>query len=320
MKLRPRITRPEFFSSGDLLSLPREIREFYRSLWCCAEDSGCFENHPFEICISLYPSPLDRDITPEKIALWLEKLTQAGKLVPYQTDGKNCFWIKNFHAHQSLNNPYAPSLPLPGWIAFEPFKSNARQGRFILIPDQLPPNVSLTNPLKEEKDKPSNQNRNLTGKEPEPKKNQTPAEPEPKKDQIQPEFEEEPGLASQEEAFFPFGSGRKEYEESCEEELSPQVIKLVYRLEGLPGLDDFNPGSVLKYLGALLREKPKLYDLDLAEELQKIRTWLQPRKEKLKNFNLFLRNWLLRSLESPPPKKRKSEDTHLARCYHNFIN
>jgi len=129
MKLRARITQPEFYSSGDLLRLPREIREFYKSIWAACEDSGCVENDPFELKVSLYPSPLDSDITPEVISGWIGELVKLGKLLPYQVGGKGYLWSKNFHQHQKLSGCNRPTIPLPEWIEFELYPSSRGDNR-----------------------------------------------------------------------------------------------------------------------------------------------------------------------------------------------
>lgn len=122
MRLHNRQVKAEFWNDPELLQWPREKRWFYLGLVQLADDSGCVENNAFAFKINLFPSPADQDITPERISSWVQELIQAGKLIPYTAQRKDCLFIKNFHKHQSLNKPTPPnksSVPLPPWIAWQ---------------------------------------------------------------------------------------------------------------------------------------------------------------------------------------------------------
>lgn len=166
MKLKDRLARAGFFTAGDLLRLPRDLRNFYRDIWHAAEDSGCLPNDPFELKISLYPSPLDSDLTPEVLSGWIQELIGLGKLVPYRAQGRELLWVKNFSSYQKLANPLAPVCPLPEWMEFIPFGSNPRQGKYRLkTPDGSPDEAEgdsyapLTSPFQTN---PNQQNQNQT--------------------------------------------------------------------------------------------------------------------------------------------------------------
>jgi len=173
MRLRDRLTKAGFFTSGDLLKLPRDLRNFYRDLWHAAEDSGCLADDPFEMKVSLYPSPLDAEITPQVIEQWVARLVELNKLVPYRAQGRSYLWLRNFSRHQKVMNCASPSLPLPGWIKFTPYNSNSRQGTYEElggeIPETLagtgslqPPYNSLTNPFQPNQTQPNQTQPNQT--------------------------------------------------------------------------------------------------------------------------------------------------------------
>lgn len=118
-RLRNRIRKADYFTDGELLRWPRDKRTTYSGLWAMAEDSGCLEDDCFEWKMTIWPSPLDADITVEMLEQWRNELTEAGKLVPYEGEGKRYLFIRNFHQHERPTNPQRPDLPLPPWVAAE---------------------------------------------------------------------------------------------------------------------------------------------------------------------------------------------------------
>ena len=135
--LHNRLCKADFFSDPDLLSLPRDVRSLYRDLWHVAEDSGCLEDSPFGWKIVLYPSPLDADVTVERLAEWRDALVDAGKLIPYAVDGKSYLFLANFFRHQTLFNPKRNELPLPPWVTLGEHPTDNRK-RFYRITGPLP--------------------------------------------------------------------------------------------------------------------------------------------------------------------------------------
>jgi hypothetical protein len=143
MRLHNRQIKNSFWTDPDILQWPRDKRWFYMGLIQLADDSGCIEDSPFAFKLQLYPSPVDADITIEIIEQWRDELVEECKLIPYQVESKSCLYIKNFHKHQKLSNCPPPEVPLPPWIIFQYYKSNDRQGKFIVDNDKL--NHSLQN-------------------------------------------------------------------------------------------------------------------------------------------------------------------------------
>lgn len=130
MRLRNRITKADFWTDPDLLSMPRDKRWLYHSLWALAEDSACVEDSPFGWKVSAWPSPLDSDITVESIAEWRDELIAAGKLVPYEANGKRYVYIPTMAEHEQPRNPQRPSIPLPEWVKWMPHASDQRKGNY----------------------------------------------------------------------------------------------------------------------------------------------------------------------------------------------
>lgn len=131
MRLHNRQVKAAFWTDTELirlLDLPG--RMFYEGLWQLADDSGCLEYDILAFKIQLFPA--DNEITEDTISCWVQKLIDAKKLIPYEACEKKCLFLKNFHKHQVLKNCPLPDVPLPLWITFESYRSNDRQGRYIV--------------------------------------------------------------------------------------------------------------------------------------------------------------------------------------------
>ena len=118
-RLRNRIRKADYFTDGELLRWHRDKRTTYTGLWAIAEDSGCLEDDPFTWKLLIWASPLDADITVELLAQWRDEMVAAGKLIPYEADGKAFLYIRTFHQHECPRNPQSPDLPLPPWVVCE---------------------------------------------------------------------------------------------------------------------------------------------------------------------------------------------------------
>ncbi len=128
-RFRNRIVKAEFWTDGELRRWPLAKRVCYQALWAIAEDSGCLEDDPFEWIAQIFSSPLDRDITLEQCEAWRDELVAAGKLIPYETEGKRFLFIRTFHEHEHPRNPQPPGLPLPAWVEWTQTITKKRDGR-----------------------------------------------------------------------------------------------------------------------------------------------------------------------------------------------
>jgi DnaD/phage-associated family protein len=121
MRLHNRQIKATFWTDPDLLQWVREKRLFYMGLSQLADDSGCLEDSPFAFKISLFPSPVDADITVDSLAQWRDEFIAQGKIMPYDANGKPYLFMVNFHKHQTLDKPTPPSkasIPLPPWVVW----------------------------------------------------------------------------------------------------------------------------------------------------------------------------------------------------------
>lgn len=136
MQLRNRLVKADFWTDTDLVKeLSTTGRMLYQGLWQLAEDSGCLEADITAYKMILFPMD---DVRLEDIEEWVIALIKLEKLVPYEVNGKKCFFITNFHKHQSLRNPGKPEIPLPEWIEYiandQPYKSGGYIIDYGLLP------------------------------------------------------------------------------------------------------------------------------------------------------------------------------------------
>ena len=128
-RLRNRIRKADYFTDGELLRWHRDKRATYTGLWAIAEDSGCLEDDPFAWKALIWASPLDADITIELLEQWRDELIDAGKLIPYEAEGKRYLYIRTFHQHEMPRNPQVNDLPLPPWVTRETSQGVAKDGK-----------------------------------------------------------------------------------------------------------------------------------------------------------------------------------------------
>jgi uncharacterized phage protein (TIGR02220 family) len=164
-RLRNRILKAAYYTDGELLRWPRDKREFYRSLWACAEDSCCLEDDMFEVKMTAWASPMDADLTVEILDTWRDELIAEGKAVRYEAEGKNYLYLPHMAEHEKPRNAQAPDLPLPPWVTCE-IAGNG-QGRRVTYTHH-PPSVQSPSGRAEASVQSPSGNRNTTPAQPSP--------------------------------------------------------------------------------------------------------------------------------------------------------
>jgi hypothetical protein len=129
------MVRRSFWNDPFLARQSRDLRFFFEGLWAVADDSGCVDDDMYGIKLLAFPAEVD--FTEGLLNEWRDTLLSAGKLVRYESSGRVCLYILNFHKHQTIKNQDAPEVPLPPWITWNPFPSNDRAGRFVVSYDVL---------------------------------------------------------------------------------------------------------------------------------------------------------------------------------------
>lgn len=132
MRLHNRQVKASFWEDPLLLRLPRDARTLFHGLWHLADDSGCLEYDTFAFKTFLFRSPLDDDMTIERLDQLTQVLIDEDRLIPYEAGRKRCLYILHFHDHQSLRSPAPPEVPLPPWITWQASAEKQRSGKYIV--------------------------------------------------------------------------------------------------------------------------------------------------------------------------------------------
>lgn len=114
----------------------------YIMLWGNAEDWGGFEMNLDSLRLRMGAVK----VSQKEMEAVVQKLIQMGKIIPYQVNGKQCGWIRNFFRHQRLNNPSPPTLTLPDWITCElkDYPSGKKYAVYRVIQEKIPGNSADT--------------------------------------------------------------------------------------------------------------------------------------------------------------------------------
>lgn len=109
---RIRSAKPEFWTDPAMLALPRDVRFTFKGLWeVCADDDGRFLADARIVKGQVWP--VDDDITPRKLAAWLDTLQERGRIVLYDVAGARYGAIVNWLKHQKISHPTPSKHPPP---------------------------------------------------------------------------------------------------------------------------------------------------------------------------------------------------------------
>lgn len=104
--MRNRMLNPEFWLDEELASIPFEARLLYQGLWgLCDDHHATFPNRPMWIKAQIFPYD---DVDMEYCLSILEK---QGKIIKFEVDEQEYFWIKNFQKYQYIKNKSKPKYP-----------------------------------------------------------------------------------------------------------------------------------------------------------------------------------------------------------------
>jgi hypothetical protein len=108
---RRRWIQPEFFTSEDVLALPRDARLTFIGLWLYADDYGRQRTHAALIKADVWP--VDDDITADTVVEPLVLLAERGMIRIYAADGREYFQLTGWDRHQPVQNPSRSNIPAP---------------------------------------------------------------------------------------------------------------------------------------------------------------------------------------------------------------
>jgi len=106
---RRRWIQPEFFTSEDVLALPRDARLTFIGLWLYADDFGRERTNAALIKADVYP--LDEDITPDVVEEHLLLFAERQMIRFYEVGGRDYFELTGWDRWQPVQNPSRSNIP-----------------------------------------------------------------------------------------------------------------------------------------------------------------------------------------------------------------
>lgn len=107
---RIRTIKPEFWSDEKVGALKRDERLLFIGLLNLADDEGILKATPAFIKGQLFA--YDEDLTIADVKGWLECLSSAKMLVPFEYNSEKFFLIRTFKSHQKINRPTPSKIPI----------------------------------------------------------------------------------------------------------------------------------------------------------------------------------------------------------------
>lgn len=143
---RIRSIKPDFWTSGDVMSLSRDARLLFIGIWNFADDFGRFKWSPETIRVQVFPG--DKDITDDQVAAWMGQMERSGLLFRYvnppessrvlqRTREESFGCVTGWH-HQRVSHPAKSKLPDPNdCLPFSGILRNPPEDSRILPTDPL---------------------------------------------------------------------------------------------------------------------------------------------------------------------------------------
>lgn len=106
---RIRTTKPEFWSSEQVMACSRDARLLFIGLWNFADDAGRMRNSEKTIKAQVLPGD---DVSSADVRRWLDELSANHLLLIYEAGGLSYIQITGWH-HQKIDRPRKSKLPSP---------------------------------------------------------------------------------------------------------------------------------------------------------------------------------------------------------------
>lgn len=107
---RIRTIKPDFFADEKISKLKRDVRLLFIGLWVFSDDYGTVRSNPVWIKSNVFP--YDEELRTNDVKTWLDALVKARMLEPFEYNGEGFYNIRTFCAHQKVDHPSKPLIPL----------------------------------------------------------------------------------------------------------------------------------------------------------------------------------------------------------------
>lgn len=111
--MRIRSIKPEFWRSQDISALEVEDRLLFIGLWSYVDDNGVGEDRVSQVSADLFADDIERDPgeTFARVSRGLARLSEAGRILRYEVEGRSYLRISGWAKHQRIDKPNKPRFP-----------------------------------------------------------------------------------------------------------------------------------------------------------------------------------------------------------------
>jgi len=112
--VRIRATKPEFWRSETIASLPWDVRLVLKGVESYVDDNGVGKDNVALICADVFPHDLANDSgTFARVSGALQKLTEANILTRYTYNGERLIYVRKWKSIQRVDKPNDGRFPRP---------------------------------------------------------------------------------------------------------------------------------------------------------------------------------------------------------------
>jgi len=107
---RKRMIDPKFWADDKMMSLTTRHRLLFIGIWNFSDDGGIHKNSDNMLKAEVFPGD---DITVEEVGRLKDELIQQELIVPFNSEGIELFYVKNWKIYQSIQKPIPSKYTLP---------------------------------------------------------------------------------------------------------------------------------------------------------------------------------------------------------------
>ena len=107
---RKRMIDPKFWSDDKMMSITPMHRLLFIGIWNYSDDAGIHKNSDSMLKAEVFPCD---DITVEEVGQLKDKLIQQQLIVPFNSEGIELFYVKNWKIYQAIQKPIPSKYTLP---------------------------------------------------------------------------------------------------------------------------------------------------------------------------------------------------------------
>jgi len=107
---RKRMIDPKFWQDDKMMSLTPMHRLLFIGIWNFSDDGGIHKNSDNMLKAEVFPGD---DITVEKVSRLKDELIQQELIIPFNSEGIELFYVKNWKIYQSIQKPIPSKYTLP---------------------------------------------------------------------------------------------------------------------------------------------------------------------------------------------------------------